>query len=59
MIFLMVEKGCTGIDDDGVWFEGTEDQFCDCFGSVANISEIYAFAADNGSFIMEIENDVS
>jgi hypothetical protein len=51
-IFKMVEKGHSGIDDDGVWFEGNVDHWADCFFSNAEEEHIKAFAEEHGSYIL-------
>ncbi len=51
-IFKMVVNGHTGIDDDGVWFEGHFDHWRDCFFSNPTKESIHAFAAENDSYIL-------
>ncbi len=51
-IFLMVENDYSGIDDDGVWFEGNLDHWRDTFFSNPTEKSIHEFAAENDSYIL-------
>lgn len=51
-MFLMVENGHTGENYDGVWFDGTLEQFDGCFGTGHDEAAVRDFAAEHGSFIV-------